>query len=339
MLLMDVFKQDAFSATSLTAVVDKLDYLPDQLSKIEGLFVPDPVRTTSIFVEERETGFVVLPFSPRGAPPNQTGGDRRKVRSFETLRFGDASRITASELLNIRAFGSEIDLKTLQGEVARRQQKIKQNMQFTKEYHKFNCVTQAKVIDPKNNSVVYDWAYEFGQVLPDQVNFALTTETTKIRNKCTAVRRSMLKNLKDVGTPRAIVGICGDTFFDNLTSHPEVEKTYLNWAAAQDLRNGHGKEWSAFRYGEIDFVNYRGTDDGTFGVAANECKFFPVGAGIFRWAMSPGEAFEQLGQLGQDAVSNIVVDKDRNSWADVEVYSYPLPICTMPSALHRAVGN
>jgi hypothetical protein len=28
-----------------------------------------------------------------------------------------------------------------------------------------------------------------------------------------------------------------------------------------------------------------------------------------------------------------VLDKDRNSWADVEMYSYPLPVCTMPQAL------
>jgi hypothetical protein len=32
----------------------------------------------------------------------------------------------------------------------------------------------------------------------------------------------------------------------------------------------------------------------------------------------------------------IVPDKDRNMWADVEVYSYPLPVCTMPSALYQA---
>ena len=64
--------------------------------------------------------------------------------------------------------------------------------------------------------------------------------------------------------------------------------------------------------------------------------FFPVGAGIFKWAMSPGESFEHIGQLGQKFYPGIVVDKDRNQWADVEMYSYPLPVCTMPQALYRA---
>lgn len=338
MLTMDVFKQDAFSATSLSAAIDKLDYIPDTLSKIDGLFVPDPVRTTSIWIEERATGAVILPFSPRGSAPHQTGGDLRKARSFETLRFADASRVTASELLAIRRFGSEVDLMDLQIEVARRQLKMKNNMQFTKEYHKFNCIVEAKVKDA-DGTVIYDWATQFNQAIPGEIDFDLDNANPAsgaVRKKCTAVRRSIQKSLKSVGTARNIVGICGDAFWDDLTSNPEVEKTYLNWAAAADLRNGHGKEWSAFRYGEIDFVNYRGTDDGTFGVDTNKCSFFPVGAGIFRWAMSPGETFDHLGTLGQDTYSMIVTDKDRNSWADVEAYSYPLPVCTMPSALHRA---
>jgi hypothetical protein len=339
MLPMDVFNADAFSATSLSTAIDKIDYVPEFLGTLPGLFGPDPVRTEVIWIEERTTGVVVLPFSPRGAPPHQTSGDKRKARAYRTLRFGDASRITASELLAIRAFGSEIDLKTLQSEVARRQMLMKQNFQLTKEFHRFNCVTDALVKD-SDGSTLIDWAAEFSQTIPVELDFDLDNATPAegaVRKKCTAVRRSIQVGLKGAGTAREIVGMCGDNFWDDLTSHPEVVKTFTNWAAAADLRNGHGQEWSSFRYGEITFVNYRGTDDGTtLGVGTDKCKFFPLGAGIFRWAMSPGERFEHLGQLGQDTYSAIVVDKDRNSYADVEAYSYPLPVCTMPQALHRA---
>lgn len=340
MLTMDVFRQDAFSATSLSASVDKIDYVPEYLGTLNGLFVPDPVRTTSIWIEERTTGAVILPFSPRGSAPHQTGGDLRKARSFDTLRIADGSRITPSELMSIRSFGSEIKLKDLQEEVGRRQFKIKQNnFALTFEYHRFNCVTGAQVMDA-NGTVLYDWAAEFGQAIPGEVDFDLDNAapaTGAVRKKCYAVRRAMLKGLKGVGTPRKVVGLCGDNFWDDLTSHPEVEKTFLASAAAADLRNNVGNEWSSFTYGNIEFVNYRGTDDGTtLGVNTDKCKFFPVGAGIFRWAMSPGESFEHLGTLGQETYSRIVIDKDRNAWADVEVYSYPLPVCTMPGALHQA---
>lgn len=337
MLSMNVFNQDAFSAISLTAAVDKIDYLPSALSVMPGLIVPDPVRSEVIWIEERSTGFVILPFSPRGAAPHQTGGDTRKARAFGTLRYGDASRITASELFTIRAFGSETALKTLQLEVGRRQQKIQNNNQFTKEYHIFNLVTQAKVLDA-DGTLKYNWATEFGQTIPTEIDFDLDNATPAsgiVRKKCTAVRRSMQIALKGVGTAREVVGLCGDAFWDDLVSHPEVLKTYENWAAASDLRNGFAKEWQTFRYGDITWINYRGTDDGTFGVGTDKVKFFPLGSGIFRWAQSPGEKFEHLGTLGKESYSWMVTDKDRDMWADVELYSYPLPVCTMPSALHQ----
>lgn len=338
-LTLDVFNQDAFRATSMTTAVQKLDFVPGFLGSIPDLFVPDPVRTEDIWIEERSTGAVVLQTSPRGAPPHQTGGDRRTARAFKTRRIADASRITASELSGIRPFGEDQDeLMALQIEVAHRQFKIKRNFQLTKENLRMGCVL-GKVLDA-DGSTIYDWETEFGQTIPSEIDFDLDNASPAegaVRKKCTAVRRSMLVGLKGVGTPRTIMGLCGDAFWDDLTSHPEVVKTYTGWAAAADLRNGHGAAFSSFRYGEIDFVNYRGTDDGTtLTVGTDKCKFFPVGAGIFRWAMSPGESFEFINTLGVDDYSMMVLDKDRNAWADVEMYSYPLPVCTMPQALHRA---
>jgi hypothetical protein len=186
-----------------------------------------------------------------------------------------------------------------------------------------------------------NWSTEWSQSIPGALNFDLSNASPAegaVRKLCTQIRRSIQRNLKSVGVAREIVGICGDTFWDNLISHPEIVKTYLNYAAAADLRgeNGYGREWSMFRYGEITFVNYRGTDDGsTLAVSDKSVKFFPVGAGIFKWAMSPGESFEHLGTLGQDVYSRMVIDKDRDQWSDVEVFTYPLPVCIQPSALHQ----
>lgn len=334
---MDVFNQDAFSATQLSAVIDRIDYVPDTLSQIPGLIVEDPVYTKEIYVEERSTGAVILPFSERGTPPHQTGGDKREARPFKTLRFSDASRISASELFAILKHGSAVELTSLQEEVVRRQKKMLMNANQTVEYHIFNLVTQAKVLD-RDGTVKYDWADEFDQSIPAEVDFDLDNASPAegaVRKKCTAVARSIKKSLKGA-MPTRIVGICGDNFWDDLTSHPEVVKTFTGWAAAADLRNNHGGAWSEFRYGDINFVNYRGTDDGSFGVHTDKCKFFPVGAGIFRWALSPGESFADLGKPGQRFYSNTVIDRDRDQWTDIEMYSYPLPICTTPSALGQA---
>jgi hypothetical protein len=50
---LDIFNDDAFSTSSLTARVNKGTYRPGQVSAA-GIFEEDGVTTTSIFVEERD---------------------------------------------------------------------------------------------------------------------------------------------------------------------------------------------------------------------------------------------------------------------------------------------
>ena len=346
MIGMNVFDADPFSATNMAASVRRIDFTPSFLSVLPGLIRPVPVRTDSVYIEQSSRGAAILPFSARGTPPHQTGGDLRNARAYKTLRFSDASRITSSELFGIRAEGSEDALKQVQVEVAARQGKVMSNMAKTKEFHILNLVTAAKVYDNDGTTVMFDWATELSLSIPAEVDFDLDNATPVagvVRRKCAAVRRSIETALK-TGSAIAnqgvrIIGLCGDAYWDDLIAHPEIEKTYLNWSAAQDLA-AIANPWRTYRYGTIDFVNYRGTDsDGTggaIGVGTDKCKFFPVGADIFHWAMAPGERFQDLGQLGQEFYSIIVRDKDRDMWADVEMYSYPLPFCTHPNALYQA---
>ena len=337
MLTMDVFKQDAFSATSLTAAVDKIGYVPSFLGSIAGLFVPVPIRTTSVFIEERENAPALIQTSPRGAPPPQKGGDKGKVRNFNTVRVAQKSRITADELQGIRQFGSETEMKQLQTEIARRQFKMRGDVELTQENMRLGAV-QGKVLDADGSTII-DWEVELGQAIPAEVDFDLDNASPAsgaVRKKCNAAVRSILTNLKGLGGNGVRVrAICGDNFWDDLTAHNEVRQTYLNYQAAAALREGNAYE--EFNYGGITWSNYRGTDDGTtVTVGTDKAKLFPVGAGIFQIAQAPAETFDFVNTPGQPVYSWVVTDKDRNAWADVEMYSYPLHVCTMPSALYRA---
>ncbi|WP_197535602.1 major capsid protein [Pararhodospirillum photometricum] len=264
-------------------------------------------------------------------------GEKRKVRGFKTVRLAQASRIHASELQNIRAFGSESELAQVQVEVARRQVLMRRDFELTFE-NMFLGMVQGLAVDA-DGSTLYDWATEFGQTIPAEIDFDLDNATPAsgaVRKKCNAVVRSILQGLRGLGGASVrVVALCGDAFWDDLTAHKEVRETYLNTQMAADLRQGNAYE--TFSYGGITFVNYRGTDDGsTVVINTDKARFFPVGAGIFQWALSPGESFDFVNQLGQELYSAVIPDRDRNAWADVEMYSYPLPVCTMPQALHRA---
>lgn len=336
---MDIFNDDAFSVTSLSAAVDKFDHVPQLLSTMPGLVVPVPVRTTEIWIETRSMGAALIQTSPRGAPPKQRGGDKRDARAFRTVRLAEGSRITAAEIQNIRAWGSESEMKQVQQEVARRQLQISRDFDLTEENLLLSCVQGA--VKDADGSTIYDWNTEFGQALPNEKTFDFT-DLTSLHKTCNDIRRTVAKNLKGVAPTGnlEIVGLCGDDFWDAMTSGGEVRQTYLNQQAAAELREGVGGEWDEFRYRKIRWINYRSTDDGsTVGVSAKSVKFFPVNAGIFQMAYSPGESFEHVNTLGQRRYSGLVRDVHRNQWTDVEVYSYPLPVCTMPGALHRGKIN
>jgi len=108
---------------------------------------------------------------------------------------------------------------------------------------------------------------------------------------------------------------------------------------AMQLQNEFGGAFETFKYGKIIWHNYRGTDDNsTVAVPSGSAVFFPVGAGIFPVAQAPAEKIEFANTPGQETYSWIVPDKDRDMWADIEVYSYLLPLCTMPLALNTGTA-
>lgn len=337
MLTMNVFEDDAFKPISMTTAIQKVDYVPSYLGSL-NVFEKKGVRTKSVFIEERGSGAALIHTSEPGAPPKSTGGDKVTARSFKTVHFADSSRINAAEVAGIREFGSETELRQLQGEVVTRQAKLKTNADFTYEHYRFGVVTQGKMLDA-DGSVLYNWAAELNQTIPAAINFDLTAANPApgaLRKKCNLLSRGMVKNLKGLGGGAVTIhAIVGDDFFDDFISHPEVEKTYLNWQAAADLRNDHGTPYSTFRYGNVTWHNYRGSDNGEINVDAGEAHFFPVGAGIFQQTNSPLATFELANTVGEEFYSMVVRDKDRDMWADVEVHADPLFVCTMPSALRR----
>ena len=113
-----------------------------------------------------------------------------------------------------------------------------------------------------------------------------------------------------------------------------MRETYKFAMQAIALQNDVGGAWESFRYGKIVWHNYRGTDDkSTVAVPDAKVKFFPTGANIFHKAQAPAERFEFVNTLGQESYSWMVTDKDRDMWADVEMYEYPLHVCVQPKAL------
>jgi len=337
----DIFNNDAFSEVSMTNAVEKSDYLPQRLGQM-GIFMPVPIRTEKVSIEERSGSLSVIQTSERGAPLEQRQTEKRKIRDFRTVRIAKGDTVMASEIQNIRAFGSESELMQVMAEINRRisgPSGLLNDVELTLENMRLGAI-QGKVLDA-DGSIIYDWFSEFDITQATEIDFDLDNATPvsgSIRKLCNKVIRQMKKASKGAWNPAIrVMALCGDNFWDDLTTHKEVRETYLNTQQASDLRNDLGMPFESFRYGGIQFENYQGTDDGTtVGIGTDKVKFFPSNApGVFEVAQSPGESFEFVNTPGKSLYSMMVRDNDRNHWVKPEVYTYPLHVCKRPGMLQR----
>lgn len=334
MLTMDIFRSDPFSDITLTEALNRAPYLPGFLGKL-GIFEPEPVRTVTVAIEKLENRLSVIQTSPRGAPLTRRDGDKRDIRDFRTVRIAKGDAIEAHQIQDVRAFGSQSELMQLQAEIARRLQSLRNDVLLTHENMMLGAI-QGKVLDA-DGTVIKNWFTEWGIAEPAEVDFELDDANTDVRKKCAAVIRAIARASGGAFTMSTQVHcLASDEFYDALTNHANVRAAYLNWTAAADLRENNAFE--SFRFAGITFHNYRGTDDNsTVAVAANKAHFFPAGApGVFKVAYSPAETFTFANTPGRPWYVMAIPDQERNARVDLEVYSYPLHICTHPAVLRKA---
>lgn len=332
--MLNVFTGDAFSTVSLTRAINATPYVPNLLGSL-GIFEPEPINTDTAAIEAVGNTLKLVQTTPRGAPPGTRGADKRSIRDVRTVRLALSDRIYAHQVANLRAFGQESQLETMQGYALKRMAKLRQDVELTTENLRLGAVTG--VVKDADGSTIIDYFSFWGVAEPAAISFALGTETTKVRNKCDQVVRTMQKNAEGAFLPGTeIIGLCGDGFWDALVTHPNVEKFYLNRDRADELMIGSA--YSVFRFGGITFINYRGTDDGTtVSIPTDDCRFvLRGGRDVFQMVQSPmNESADFLNTMGLPVYALMVPDRDRAMWVDVEVYSYPLPVCTRPRTLLR----
>lgn len=331
MITMDVFSQNAFSAISLTEAVRKSQTIPGLIGNLK-LFTPVRVRTRKIAVESKSNTLRIIQTSEPGAPRTYRSNDKATIVDLRTRRIEEASVLTAEEIQGIRAFGSETELKTLQKEIAERQQTCVDDLSATVERLRLSCV--GGVLKDADDTTIYDYNTTFGISPAAEIAFDLASKTAVKKFVATNVKRPIIRALGGIAPPgMRIVGLCGDDFYDLLQENTEYRATYLNNINASKLLEDN--VFDAVDAWGVTWINYRGTDDNsTVAVASTKVKFFPIGVrGLFQEAFAPAPTFDLVNTMGQEWYSRIITDKDRNEWAAVEIESHRLPICTRPEVL------
>lgn len=339
MATFDVFKADGFSTMELSSVVNNMDYNPQMLGSM-NLFQPKPVRLDTVWIDRKEDTLNLIGFSEKGAPSDQNTRYTRDMLNLRIPRISTQDKVYAHEVAGIREFGSETELMSVQREVAGRLEKMRQKVEYTEEYLRLAAI-QGLALDPADGSTYYNYYTQFGVTQDTATSFELDVDTTDVAGICRDIIRSIQRSAKGawvMGQSR-VHALVGDDFFDALVTHPNVEKFWINWQAAAELRGVD--PFSQFEFGGIVFHNYRGSDDNSeIAIAVGDAKFFVVGGdGIFVKAMAPDdEHMEFVNTPGQSVYAHQSWDYEYPAsprWMGYKVTALPLYYCQKPNTLRR----
>ena len=322
----------------MSEAIERVPTNPGRLGQL-NLLSNKPIRTDHFGIEEREGVLNLIQTSKRGEPLEKGTVEKRKMRYFNTSRIAKQDTILASELQFVRAFNTENAVKQVQAEIAARlsgSTGLIADLDYTREYHRLGAI-QGKVMDADGTSVIYDFYDEFDLVAATEIAFDLSAASPTDGVLRKLIQTSVIRPMRQIAKGARYSGIralCSPEFFDALIAHPEVRETYKGYAANADLRTGYDKE--AFQFGGITWEEYIGDDTNTeVALTAEKVRFVPEGTGnsIFQTIYSPGERFDDIGQLGKEVYSWVIPDDKRDAFVDLEVFTYPLYMCRRPDML------
>ena len=336
-MLLNPFDTDAFSMVSLTKAIN---ILPNNYGRLRemNLMPGRGVRTRTVVVEEKAGVLNLLPTQPVGSPGTVDQRGKRTVRSFTIPHIPHDDVILPQEYEGIRAFGSESEMQSLAQIMNDHNQRMRNKHAITLEHLRMGALKG--IILDADGSTLYNLYTEFG-ITQKTIDFAFTTDTTEIRTLCMDVSRHIEDNLKGEVMTR-VHALCGPDFFDDLISHPNVEKAYANYALAADRLGGDLRK--GFTFGGITFEDYRGqaTDaDGTVRkfIADDEAHAFPMGTmDAFETLFAPADFVETTNTMGLELYAKQEIRKFGRG-VDLHTQSNPLPICYRPGVLVKLTSS
>lgn len=338
MATLNVFKDDAFGVIELSDSVNEMPFVPGRAGQVIN-WQPKGVSTTSVMIESKAGVLTVLNPSDRGGPGTTTEKTKRKARSLLVPHYQHDGFMNADEIQNVRAFGTESEVQTIQGMLNEYlQEGITQVLDPTVEYQRLGALKG--VILNQDGSTLYDLFSEFGVTQETEINFDLAAASPGsgvLREACANAVKLMVDNL---GGSTFTTGwaFCGWAFFSALLKHKEVVESYKGTDMAKVLRDGYvlpdgSKVYGVFEFGGIVWEAYRGKIDGTDMVETDKCHIFPYGApGLFRTVFAPADYIETVNTRGLPRYAK-QWESANGKGVNWEIQTNPLSYCMRPKVL------
>ena len=323
---LDIFNNDAFSVSNLTQAINDQPHQPTRLGEM-GLFEESGISTTSLMVERVGNTLQLVQTSPRGSIGAGKDDDKRKLISINTVHLQRNDAIVADKVQNVRAFGSESELQTVQSIVADKLGDLRRDMDVTLEWHRIGAL-KGLLLDA-DGSTLMDMFTVFG--LSQQTHdIVLDNDATKVQIKIVEAVRKM-ETVLGAKVYNGVHCLCSPEFFDAMVGHPAVVEAYQRWLDGAFLRDDHRA--SGFQFAKCTFEEYRGTVGATRFIAANKAYMFPKGVrGMFKAHYAPADYMETVNTIGLPYYAKQELMR-MNKGVEIEAQTNPIFFNTQPNAV------
>lgn len=331
---LDLFKGSAFSTQAMT---DAINIIPTQYGLVNelGIFKEKGVANTSVSIERKNGTLNILEATERGGPGTQNISGKREMISIDIPNFTHNESIKASDVQNVRKFGTEDQLESVQDAVNDKLAEMKAKHEITLEYMRCGAL-QGKIYDGKGN-LLADLFNRLG-VQQNSKSFKTSVDDTAIPTALRDVKRIIEKNLKGE-VMNGVLCLCSGEFFEALVNHVSIKEAYNAYQGKTPLRDDLRFD---FEFNGIKFVEYEGSASGASGnvlrfVPDREAIFLPLGTrNVFETVFAPADYVEAVNTIGLPYYAKQKL-QDFDKGVDVQTQSNPLPICKRPDLLVKAI--
>lgn len=321
---LDIFNDDAFSVSSLTAAIAEQPYVPGRLGQL-GLFGSKGINTTTVQIEKVGNLLILVPAGERGQPGTPNRRPKRNMIPFNTIHLPQTGAVMADEVQNVRAFGSETEIQAVQNVVNDELSTMRRNLDATIEFQRIGAV-KGQIVDSDGSTVLVDLFTAFG-ISQTTVNMALGVATTKIRKKCMDILNKVEDALGAAMWTR-VRAVCGRTFFQDFIDHDDVRAAYERYNQGEMLRNDPR---GGFDFGGITWEQYRGKVGSTAFVPDAEAYIIVEGVpDLYITRFAPADYIETVNTMGLPYYAKQELMK-MGKGIDLDAQSNPISLCTRPS--------
>ena len=335
-LIVDIFQNDAFAATTLTARVNNEPFVPGRIGEMD-IFEEDGVPTTSIAIEELDGTLDLIPSVPRGGPPNQNQKQKASLRSLTVPHLPLSDVLKPSEVQNVRAFGGGGRLEAIQDLLMRRSRRMLNAHDATVEWQRAAAI-KGLLLDADGLTLIYNMFTEFG-VTQTTTDFDLGNANADLLGLCESISGNVEDTL-GAATYTQMHVLCGRTWFAKFIRHPKVAeafKYYQQLGRLSPLSND--LRYKGFEFGGLVFEQYRGKVGGISFIPDAEAYAFPMGVpGLFITRFAPADYLDTVNTMGLPRYMRTYVHP-KLTGVDIDTESNPISLCTKPAVLNKLISN